>query len=256
MQKTLTVGVRVDAFATVNEAVELAFAAYEKKHPWLMTFVNPATVVLAHHQPMLREALEKFDAVAPDGSGMVLAMRLSHPRVPVTRISFDSTSLAPAILETAARREIAIVLIGGKPGTAKRAAECLTHAYRGLRIVGIFDGYCDHNATVNAIAQLSPGIVIAGMGGLVQELFLIHLVERGWHGLGFTCGGYLDQTALKGETYYPEWINRHNLRFAYRFVMEPKRLGRRYLMEYPVFGWYLGNSLVVELARTVSTWTP
>jgi N-acetylglucosaminyldiphosphoundecaprenol N-acetyl-beta-D-mannosaminyltransferase len=38
-------------------------------------------------------------------------------------------------------------------------------------------------------------------------------------------------------TYYPKWVDTANLRFAYRLIREPRRLWRRYLLEYPSF-WY------------------
>ena len=179
--------------------------------------------------------LNDFDIVAPDGVGLVLAMKLIH-RQPALRISFDSTSLAPHVFRFAVKHRLAVVLCGGVPGVAATARDTITAAYPGIRIVGAFDGYRDQDEIIAEIGVLNPGIVIAGMGAIVQEKFLFRLVERGWIGLGFTCGGYLDQLSIKGTNYYPAWIDRYNLRWAYRLAMEPRRLWRRYLLEYPEFG--------------------
>ena len=72
------------------------------------------------------------------------------------------------------------------------------------------------------------------MGAPRQERFLLNLRESGWRGAGFTCGGFFDQVSGNGD-YYPAWIDRLNLRFLYRLVREPRRLWRRYLVDYQVF---------------------
>jgi N-acetylglucosaminyldiphosphoundecaprenol N-acetyl-beta-D-mannosaminyltransferase len=79
------------------------------------------------------------------------------------------------------------------------------------------------------------------MGAGVQEQFLLDLVAQGWSGMGFTCGGYLDQLG-NGLRYYPQWIDDANLRWAWRLVREPRRLGPRYLIDYPGFGAQLVSS--------------
>jgi N-acetylglucosaminyldiphosphoundecaprenol N-acetyl-beta-D-mannosaminyltransferase len=72
------------------------------------------------------------------------------------------------------------------------------------------------------------------MGAPLQERFLLQLADDGWHGIGFTCGGFLDQL-IDGKNYYPAWADRLNIRFLYRLAKEPRRLWRRYLVDYQVF---------------------
>jgi N-acetylglucosaminyldiphosphoundecaprenol N-acetyl-beta-D-mannosaminyltransferase len=81
------------------------------------------------------------------------------------------------------------------------------------------------------------------MGASIQERFLLRLVATGWSGFGFTCGGYLDQL-VDGMHYYPRWVDAANLRWAYRLIREPRRLSRRYGMEYPYFAARLALSLL------------
>jgi len=240
---TETVGVRVDAIDSVDVVSASLTAAMKQKRPWLMTFANPATAILASRNHEFRKALTEFDLVAPDGIGMVMAMQMLHRR-PALRLSFDSTSLAPFVFRLAVDNGITIGLSGGVSGVAEAAGERLSLAYPGLRIAATFDGYGDHDAAVEVITNLAPGIVIVGMGAPLQEQFLLKLVRNGWVGLGFTCGGYLDQLSLKGPDYYPAWVHEYNIRSAYRLIMEPRRLWRRYLLDYPKFGLRLGRCLV------------
>lgn len=240
---TSTVGIRVDAIDSIDTVMAKFTSAMRQKQAWLMTFANPATAVLGARNAEFRNALVQFDMVAPDGIGMVMAIQMLHKR-PASRISFDDTSLAPSVFKIAADQGIGVVLTGGLSGVAEAARQHLLRAHPGLRIDAVFDGYQKVDAVVAAITGLAPGIVIVGMGAPLQEQFLLKLAANGWNGLGFTCGGYLDQLSLKGTSYYPAWVDRYNIRWAYRLFMEPGRLWHRYLIDYPQFGVRLCGSLL------------
>lgn len=203
--------------------------------PVLVTFANPATALLARHAPAFGRDLWAFDFVLPDGIGMCMAMRLLHG-LPARRISFDMTSLAPLVFEHARSKGLAVVLVGGAPGVAERAQERIAATYPGLCITGALGGYGDVDDTMRQAAALCPDILVCGMGSVRQEAFLLGMGALGWRGWGFTCGGFLDQ--LHGQLhYYPGWVDRANLRWAYRLFREPGRLWRRYLIQYSQFAW-------------------
>lgn len=207
----------------------------------LCTFVNPASVVLARQDQAFRQMLTEFNMVLPDGTGAVQAVRRLH-HYPAERISFDSTSLAPVMFRLAAEKNLDIVLVGGRPGIADHAARQIQERYP-VKIAATFDGFTDRGTTLGAVAHLGPRVVIVGLGSGKQESFLLDLAKLGWHGIGITCGGYLDQLS-EGFTYYPAIVDRLNLRFAYRLMKEPKRLWRRYLLDYPRFVTWLAYDMI------------
>ncbi len=49
-----------------------------------------------------------------------------------------------------------------------------------------------------------------------------------FQGIGFTCGGFVHQTAMNRMHYYPNWVDKMNLRFVYRMYKE-KHTRTRYL---------------------------
>ena len=203
--------------------------------PLLVTFANPATTVHAELDPVFARDLLEFDLVLPDGLGMCLAIRLLDG-LPARRVSFDMTSLAERIFEHACSHDLAMVLVGGAPGVAEQARRRLIEHYPGLRITGALSGFGDRAEMLRQTAALQPDILVCGMGSGRQEAFLLGMKAQGWDGWGFTCGGFLDQ--LVGQLhYYPRWIDRMNLRWAYRLVREPNRLWRRYLIQYSRFAW-------------------
>jgi N-acetylglucosaminyldiphosphoundecaprenol N-acetyl-beta-D-mannosaminyltransferase len=241
MTRTSTLGIRVDSIEHA-ELPRLADLFGRPAAPALFTFVNPSSVILAERDPEYRRLLEEFDAVLPDGIGMCWAIRLVHG-LRAARVSFDTTSLAPLVFRQAQRENSTVALVGGRPGVARRAADQLLRAFPGVPIVATLDGYGDHAGKIHELKSVRPTIVISGMGAPVQEQFLLRLAEAGWSGFGFTCGGYLDQL-VDGLHYYPRWMDAANLRWAYRLIREPRRLSRRYGMEYPYFAARLALSLL------------
>jgi N-acetylglucosaminyldiphosphoundecaprenol N-acetyl-beta-D-mannosaminyltransferase len=141
-------------------------------------------------------------------------------------------------------KKLEIFLVGGQPGVAAQAQKIIVDKYPALKICGVSSGYFDDPFAVIKCIEKSPAkVVLCGMGSPRQENFLLELRKSGWSGIGFTCGGYLDQVG-QGFAYYPDIIDRLNLRFLYRLVREPERLWRRYLLEYMTFVRLLCNKII------------
>ncbi len=205
----------------------------EKSGPEFVTFINPSSWALARSRPEFPDMLRQMTLVLPDGIGVAAACRfLTGLECP--RISFDASSLADPFFRTAAEKKATILLVGGAPGVDEQMLDKLQDNWPGLKLTGSMHGYGGLAPKVRSVMDKAPDIVIAGMGGLRQERFLLDLAAAGYTGLAITCGGFFDQY-LENARYYPRWIDRWNLRFAWRLFKEPKRLGRRYLIDYRIF---------------------
>jgi len=147
------------------------------------------------------------------------------------------TSIATEVFAAASCNGDSIFFVGAKQEEVEAAASRIKEAFPSLRVLGARSGYFESAAEkedfVSGLRTLSPDIVVAGMGTPMQEEFLVALANAGWRGKGFTCGGFLHQTA-KALKYYPDWINALHLRWAYRIYDEPK-LFKRYFLQYPKF---------------------
>ena len=115
--------------------------------------------------------------------------------------------------------------------------------YHNIKIVGFRNGYftseVERNQEIDHILNINPGFVIIGMGSPIQEKFIIDLKNAGYEGIAFTCGGFLHQTSSSIK-YYPDWINRFNLRAFYRLFHERGMFKRLYnvLIEFPILFTY------------------
>jgi len=244
IHRTDIFGLPLDAARDLDDVVAAVEAKLGGGEAFLATFINPSAIALARRNPEFVEVLSRFNVVLPDGVGVVHAVARLRG-LSLTRVSFDSTSLALPIFATAERTGRSIALVGGAPGVAERAAAHIRQSFPSLRIVAALDGYGNHVEKVEHVRALGADIVVCGMGGMAQEEFLLALVEAGWRGCGFTCGGYLDQLG-SGMRYYPAWVDRANLRFAYRLLREPRRLWRRYLIDYQGFMLLFARALLTR----------
>src|ERR1043166_7036583 len=95
VRPTTTSGLRVDAIADRVVVVDAVADALRDRRRLLITFANPGTPISAKRANALR-LFDRFDIVAADGIAMVKGVQWLH-RLPVVRLSFDSTSLAPPI---------------------------------------------------------------------------------------------------------------------------------------------------------------
>ncbi|MEX7643126.1 MULTISPECIES: WecB/TagA/CpsF family glycosyltransferase [Stenotrophomonas] len=204
---------------------------------WLVTFANPHSVRLMMDRQDYSSTLAQFDVVLPDGNLLAQSATRQLGRT-IERKSFDGNSLAPEVLSFCQRNRLRVALVGGVEGVASAAASLFRKEF-GVEVVftrsGFFANAEQRNQCFQALREQNVDVVICGMGAPHQDRFLLELKASGWRGLGFTCGGYLDQALASGVKYYPDWVNRFNLRAPYRLLREPRRLWRRYLIEYQPF---------------------
>ena len=192
------------------------------KHPGkIYTFLNPVSYLDAIEHKNL---FQQFDGIFADGSLLVAAIRIIYG-VRVTRRSFDMTSVAPELFDYAQEAGKSIYIVASKQEQLEKAVKIYKERYPDINIIGYRNGYFaneeEKDEEAKHIVRLNPDFLIIGMGAIGQERFLLKVKETGFKGIGFTCGGFIHQTASNMIDYYPAWIDRMNLRFAYRFIHEP-----------------------------------
>ena len=192
------------------------------------TFLNPVSYLYALNDKSL---FARFDGVFADGSILVSAIKLLYGRS-VRRRSFDMTSLAPVLLKYAEDNGKSVYIVASRQEQVERAVGIFKERYPALVVAGYRNGYFssdeEQDEVAGRIAELNPDYLIVGMGIMMQERFLLKVKDAGYRGIGFTCGGFIHQTAKDEIDYYPDWVDRTNLRFVYRMYKEP-HTRKRYL---------------------------
>jgi len=220
-----------------SAALDRVIACLRSGTPQLVTFCNAHTVNLAARDDDFVNALESF-LTFNDGIGVDLASRILYGQPFPCNLA--GTDFVPALLDRAAPG-LRIFLLGSAAGVAEKAGYNLQKRFPGHAVVGTHDGFFSAAEAKGVVAKVrasSPDLVLVGMGQPRQELWsLEHLGEV--PAVTICVGALLDFTAGRVRR-APRWIRAVRLEWLYRLALEPRRLGRRYLV---------GN--VVFLARVV-----
>ncbi len=232
-RRAAVAGVRVNLDSLAQTTAETIDRAQRGKGFTLFT-LNLDHVVKLRWSAAFRAAYRRATFVSADGWPIAwLANRGASP--------FDSrierttgADLVEPLCEAAARRGLALYLVG--PGQRAQAAAiaALQRRYPKLRIVGAEAPR--HGATeqqfyrftlARRIAASRARICLISLGAPKQELLADALATR-CPGVGFVCvGAALDFIADEARR-APGWMRRGGLEWLWRLVHEPRRLAVRY----------------------------
>jgi N-acetylglucosaminyldiphosphoundecaprenol N-acetyl-beta-D-mannosaminyltransferase len=235
----ITVAGLIEETRTALDRRQAVTASYYGFHTANLIAANPATEV----------TFSELDIVMADGIAVLWTSRFfGRPLDISNRINGDISG--PFLCAEAVKAGWSIYLLGGAPGVASAAARRLEAAFPGLRIAGTHHGYLssdeENDALVAAINRSSATIVLIGMGQPTQEEWIVANRKRVQAALLLGVGAYLDHLVRRVDC-YPAWVYAARLNWAYRLVMEPRRLWKRYTVGVPRFCWRLGRTKLQRL---------
>lgn len=205
------------------------------------TCVNPFSYHLVRQH---KELYDSMDGLFVDGMTMCWLIRILWG-IHIPRLSFDMSSMAADLFSYLNDPNLNrnIYFLGTRQNVLESTIRQFRENYPNMNIAGFRNGYFidleDRNQAIYDIINTNCDFVIVGMGSPLQEQFAFDLKKAGYKGIIFTCGGFLHQTA-NNIKYYPDWINKYNLRAFYRLFHEKGLWGRLYnvLIEFPIlFSW-------------------
>jgi N-acetylglucosaminyldiphosphoundecaprenol N-acetyl-beta-D-mannosaminyltransferase len=210
-----------------------------------VSFINPDYVVRGHRTPGLVAKMNGFDVVLPDGWGIVLGGRALGLPVPDRQGNDD---ICPRVFALSARDGLSNFLFGCGEGIPEKAASNLTAAFPGLPIAGTLHGYwdvtrghpgrydqADIEMMVRVINAAKPDILHVSIPTPMQQDWVWEVAGLLDVPVIITGGSYLDHLAER-VYWYPRWVNRMRLGWAYRLCREPRRLWKRYSVDLVTYG--------------------
>ncbi len=131
---------------------------------------------------------------------------------------------------------------GGAPGVAEELKRRLEARFPGVKISGT---YCPPFRPLNAaeeadlqrsVHEARPDLFWVGLSTPKQERFMAEYLSKLDTTVMFGVGAAFDFHAGRVPQ-APRWMQRSGLEWFYRLCSEPRRLGRRYLVNNPLFVW-------------------
>jgi len=200
---------------------------------------NVDMVMKCRHLPQLARDFWDADLVIADGVPVTWAASLLgtplRGRVAGTEIVWDCAAIA-------AETGCAVALIGGRFDVTQRAAEKMAERFPKARLHALetpFPLTPEANAKLaEEIKAKGAKIVLVALGAPKQERWLRENLAACDANVGIGIGSAFD--IISGDKRWaPKWMRDSGLEWLYRLLQEPKRLGRRYLLEDMPFFWHL-----------------
>ena len=217
-----------------DEMVEaIVQAAAFSEDPQYVVTPNVQHIALLAKDDYLRRIYSEAAFVLPDGVSILLAARVLGQRMPERIAGVD---MFQALCRRAAREGLRVFLLGGRPGSAEKAAARLRGRYRGLIVCGTccppmgFEKDPSQQREVEArIRAARPHLLFVAFGAPKQEYWIYEHARQLGVPITVGVGGSFEMVGGVIAR-APLWLQNMGLEWLYRLAREPRRLWKRYLI--------------------------
>lgn len=220
---------------SIDDAMDVILGAPRQNRAKLVYFVHAHALNLARFNRPYAAVLNGADALLPDGIGIRLAARFLGVSM---RHNLNGTDLFPFLCREAARANLPVIMIGGAPGIAQKCAERMRAETPGLEIPlvssGFFASEQEQLDLAKRVADVGRALVFVGMGSPRQEEWSAKYLKDCAGATVLTVGGLFDFYSGRIPR-APIFWREAGLEWAFRFLQEPRRLAKRYLVGNPLF---------------------
>ncbi len=198
--------------------------------PSYQTSANGQVLVLCDRDEDVRRMFLAADAIHADGMPMVFASwHVSTIPLP-ERVA--TTDLVHDVMKLSGAAGLTSFLLGASAEVNELAVANLRRLYPEVPLIEGRDGYfseAEEDAVVADINARAPDILWVGLGVPKEQAFVLRNLHRLTNvGVIKTSGGLFDFLSGK-RARAPRFVQALGFEWAWRAMLEPRRLGRRYL---------------------------
>jgi N-acetylglucosaminyldiphosphoundecaprenol N-acetyl-beta-D-mannosaminyltransferase len=200
--------------------------------------VNAGKIVQMQQDPQLKQSVESCDIINADGQAVVWASKILGKPLKERVAGID---LMQHVVALAAKNNYKIFFFGAKEAVVKKVCDFYENKYGNPIIAGYRNGYytSDQESQIaDQIAQSGAQILFVAISSPKKENFLYKNKQR-LKNVNFIMGVGGSFDVVAGVTKRaPLWMQKSGLEWFFRFIQEPKRMWKRYL---------IGNSKFIYL---------
>ncbi len=192
--------------------------------------VNAGKVVAMQKDSELRKSVNESDIINADGQAVVWASSFLGKPLKERVAGID---LMANLVDMAHKNNYKIFLFGAKEEVVKTVVEEYSETYSPNIIAGYRNGYfeaSEEEAIAHQIADSGTQMLFVAISSPIKENFLYKYRDVLKNvNLIMGVGGSFDVFAGKTKR-APIWMQNAGLEWFYRFLQEPKRMWKRYLV--------------------------
>ena len=215
---------------SMDETVDYVKQVIARRNPPVQhVVINALKVNLMEKDPELREIVNSCPLINADGASILWAAKKLG--VPVKE-RVTGIDLFMRLVEEAAKDGYKIYLFGAKPEVVEKVRTIFTEKYPTLQIVGTRNGYFkpeDEDEIVAGMAASGADMMFVAFSSPKKEYWVRRYLDQLNIPFVMGVGGSFDVVA--GVTKRaPQIWQKLGLEWFYRFVQEPRRLFKRYII--------------------------
>ncbi len=232
-QERETTRVEVMGIEIDNLSMEETLSLIEEKilegTPIQHVVVNAAKVVEVDKNPELKAIIESCEIVNADGQAVVWASKILGNPLKERVAGID---LMQALVQRASQKGWSIYFFGAKQEVLDRVVERYRKEFPMLRIAGTRNGYYAPEEESKIAADISKSgahILFVAISSPKKEIFLNKYLYAMNVPFVMGVGGSFDVVAGLTKR-APLWMQKVGLEWLFRFLQEPRRMWRRYII--------------------------
>jgi N-acetylglucosaminyldiphosphoundecaprenol N-acetyl-beta-D-mannosaminyltransferase len=227
----------VDALSMEN-TLRIIDDSIKNKQTIKHVVVNAAKLVNMQKDKKLFDSVVSSDIINADGQSIIYAAKLLNKKLPERVSGID---LMEKLVELAYLRKYRIFFFGAKEAVLKKVISFYSKKYSPNIIAGFRNGYfsaSDEMDIVNEISFSNPDILFVAISSPKKEIFLNKYKNNLNVPFVMGVGGSFD--VIAGITKRaPYWMQKIGLEWFFRFLQEPRRMWKRYLITNILFIYYI-----------------
>lgn len=223
---------------TMNETLELIEKSINENKKISHVVINAGKIVDLQSNLELQESVNNCDLINADGQAVVWASKILNKPLKERVAGID---LMQNLVELAHKKNYKVFFLGAKEEIVKKVVDIYSNKYSNSIIAGYRNGYFKKEEEPEIAKQISKSgaqILFVAISSPKKENFLFQNKEF-LKDVNFTMGVGGSFDVVSGLVKRaPKWMQNIGMEWFYRFLQEPKRMWKRYL---------IGNSKFIAL---------
>lgn len=210
---------------TVEQVEEIIKAGVPTQH----VVINASKVNLMQKDAKLRKIVNQCPLINADGASIVWAAKILG--IPLKE-RVTGIDLFLRLIEVAHEKKYKIYLFGAKEEVVVKVKHLFEKKYPNLQIVGYRNGYfteADEPEIVRDMAESKADMMFVAFSSPKKEYWVNKYINKINIPFVMGVGGSFDVVAGVTDR-APLWMQNHGLEWFYRFIQEPRRMWKRYMI--------------------------